>query len=56
MIYHILFKNGHIMMDSNEDQNYICVYFLSESISIVNVYLRVYYKDPNEKFLVNFLA
>lgn len=42
-------------MDSNEDQNYFCVSFLSESISIVNMYLRVYYKDPNEKFLVHFL-
>lgn len=37
-------------MDSNEDQKYFCVSFLSESISIVNMYLHVYYKDPNENF------
>lgn len=43
------------MMDSYEDQNYFCVSFLSENISIVNMYLRVYYKDPNEKILVHFL-
>lgn len=29
-------QNEPTMMDSSEDQNYLRVYFLSESISIVN--------------------
>lgn len=43
------------MMDSSKNQNYLCVNFVSKGISIVNMYLHVYYRDPNEKFLVNFL-
>lgn len=50
MIYHIIFENEHKMMESSEDQNYFCVYFVPESISIVNNICTCLLQTPNEKF------
>lgn len=35
-MYHIIFENEHVMLESNEDPEHLCVYFQSESTSIVN--------------------
>lgn len=49
MMYHIILENGQIMMDLVKTKITSVCLFLSESISSVNMYLHVYYKDPNEK-------